>query len=107
MRSTALGPKPIETLIAFRSAQAVFGHRRREESHQGREPRLSTRMRVCRFPTAVSPTWEILRLRYYTPENAKKDSNLPVIMYVHGGGWVIADLDTYDASPTRPRPPSW
>jgi acetyl esterase/lipase len=24
---------------------------------------------------------------------------LPVIVYVHGGGWVIGDLDVYDASP--------
>lgn len=40
-----------------------------------------------------------LRLRYYTPENAKKDSNLPVIAYFRGGGWVIADLDTYDTAP--------
>jgi len=24
---------------------------------------------------------------------------MPVILYIHGGGWVIADLDTYDASP--------
>ncbi|WP_210247748.1 alpha/beta hydrolase [Tardiphaga sp. vice154] len=39
-----------------------------------------------------------LRLRYYTPEKATKDSNLPVVVYYRGGGWVIADLDTYDAS---------
>ncbi|HEU4622284.1 MAG TPA: alpha/beta hydrolase [Burkholderiaceae bacterium] len=24
---------------------------------------------------------------------------LPVVLYVHGGGWVLADLDTYDATP--------
>jgi acetyl esterase/lipase len=24
---------------------------------------------------------------------------LPVVLYIHGGGWVIADLDTYDSSP--------
>ena len=40
-----------------------------------------------------------LRLRYYTPENANKDSNLPVVVYFRGGGWVIASLDVYDASP--------
>lgn len=40
-----------------------------------------------------------LRLRYYTPENANKDSNLPVVVYFRGGGWVIADLDVYDSSP--------
>ena len=39
-----------------------------------------------------------LKLRYYTPEKATKDSGLPVIVYYRGGGWVIADLDTYDAS---------
>ncbi|GAC1588288.1 MAG: alpha/beta hydrolase [Ginsengibacter sp.] len=37
-----------------------------------------------------------IHLRIYTPKNAK--SNLPVILYIHGGGWVIANLDTYDAS---------
>jgi acetyl esterase len=39
-----------------------------------------------------------LRLRYYTPEQANKDSNSPVIVYYRGGGWVIGDLDTYDES---------
>ena len=40
-----------------------------------------------------------LRLRYYTPEKANKDSNLPVVVYFRGGGWVIASLDVYDSSP--------
>jgi acetyl esterase len=34
--------------------------------------------------------------RIYTPKTA--DSSGPVIVYFHGGGWVIADLDVYDAS---------
>jgi acetyl esterase/lipase len=34
--------------------------------------------------------------RIYTPKNG--DSTHPVIVYYHGGGWVIADLNTYDAS---------
>lgn len=34
--------------------------------------------------------------RIYTPRSA--DSSHPVIVYYHGGGWVIADLNTYDAS---------
>jgi acetyl esterase len=41
-----------------------------------------------------------LRLRYYTPENLSKDSNIPVVVYFRGGGWVIANLDTYDATPS-------
>jgi len=34
--------------------------------------------------------------RIYTPKNGA--GPFPVIVYYHGGGWVIADLDTYDAS---------
>jgi acetyl esterase/lipase len=35
-------------------------------------------------------------IRIYTP---KGEGPFPIIVYYHGGGWVIADLDTYDASP--------
>lgn len=41
---------------------------------------------------------EGLLVRIYKPKNAENKS-LPVIVYYHGGGWVIADLDTYEASP--------
>ncbi|TNC74374.1 alpha/beta hydrolase [Rubellimicrobium roseum] len=34
-------------------------------------------------------------LRVYTPEG---EGPFPLIVYYHGGGWVIADIDTYDAS---------
>lgn len=37
-----------------------------------------------------------IHIRIYTPKTGK--SAYPVIVYYHGGGWVIADLDTYDAS---------
>jgi len=37
-----------------------------------------------------------IHLRIYTPKTGK--SPYPVIVYYHGGGWVIADLDTYNAS---------
>ena len=36
--------------------------------------------------------------RIYTPKTTDKKP-LPVIVYFHGGGWVIADLDVYDATP--------
>lgn len=36
-------------------------------------------------------------VRIYKPKNAE-DKSLPVIVYYHGGGWVIADLDTYESS---------
>ena len=34
-------------------------------------------------------------VRIYTP---KGTGPFPAILYIHGGGWVIADLDTYEAS---------
>ena len=35
-------------------------------------------------------------LRAYRPLGAKKDERLPALVYFHGGGWVIGDLDTHD-----------
>jgi len=37
------------------------------------------------------------KARVYRPDHV--DGPLPVILYWRGGGWVIADLDTYDATP--------
>jgi acetyl esterase len=34
-------------------------------------------------------------VRIYTPTG---NGPFPIVVYYHGGGWVIADLDTYDAS---------
>ena len=38
-----------------------------------------------------------IHARIYTPQT--DDSSYPVIVYYHGGGWVIADLDVYDGGP--------
>jgi acetyl esterase/lipase len=37
-----------------------------------------------------------LPARVYTP---KGEGPFPVVLYFHGGGWVIADINTYDATP--------
>jgi acetyl esterase/lipase len=48
------------------------------------------------FPGPAGP----VPIRLYWPKNAQPDDDgLPVVLYIHGGGWVIADLDVYDASP--------
>jgi acetyl esterase len=36
-----------------------------------------------------------LQLRSYTPVDAREP--LPVVVFLHGGGWVIGDLETHDA----------
>ena len=35
-------------------------------------------------------------LRVYRPIGSAADATLPVLVYYHGGGWVIGDLDTHD-----------
>lgn len=37
-----------------------------------------------------------LDARVYTPEG---EGPFPVILYIHGGGWVMGNLDVYDATP--------
>ncbi len=37
-----------------------------------------------------------IKVRIYTPAGT---GPFPIVVYYHGGGWVIADLDTYDATP--------
>ena len=37
-----------------------------------------------------------LPLRVYRPAGAAKGEVLPALLYFHGGGWVIGDLDTHD-----------
>ena len=37
--------------------------------------------------------------RIYRPAAASRGRSMPVVVYYHGGGWVIADVKTYDATP--------
>ena len=54
---------------------------------------LAVRTRDISIPGAAGP----VAARVYTP--AEGAGPFPMIVYFHGGGWVIADLDTYDATP--------
>lgn len=92
-----LNPKPLETLSAT-------------EARKQPSPADAVK-RIALKPGAPSPRPEPvekiddygipgaageIKVRVYTP---KGSGPFPVIVYFHGGGWVIADLDTYDASP--------
>jgi acetyl esterase len=41
-----------------------------------------------------------LRIRHYAPQSAAGDAPAPLTVYLHGGGFVIGDLDTHD-EPSR------
>jgi acetyl esterase/lipase len=91
-----LGAKPIHTLTVEEArtqptpADAVKALL--EEQGKSTEPEevASTEDILIPGPAGDIPA------RVYTPEG---EGPFPVIVYYHGGGWVIADLDVYDASP--------
>lgn len=55
-------------------------------------PEAAVSTRDIAIPSAAGA----IPARIYTPEGK---GPFPVILYFHGGGWVVADLNTYDATP--------
>ncbi|TZF91415.1 alpha/beta hydrolase, partial [Cognatilysobacter lacus] len=94
-----LGGKPIETLSAVEA--------RKQPSPADAVKALLTSQGKPTAPEAVGKVENrtfpgpggAVPIRIYWPKGATPGKPLPVVLYIHGGGWVIADLDTYDASP--------
>lgn len=94
----ALMPKPIETLTPVKARiQPSFADA------------TKARMRALRQSTAPDPAVTTVDKPYgadpmqyariYRPVGSIGGRPLPVVVYYHGGGWVIADVNTYDAAP--------
>ncbi len=94
---SALRAQPIETLSVERArgqptpADAV--RRVLQERGQPAAPRPVPQVRDISVPTPAGP----IPARVYGPARGSAPA-APLIVYWHGGGWVMADLDTYDAS---------
>lgn len=92
-----LNGKPIETLTPEEArkqpspADAVKALLKREGKDSA--PEVVGKVLDSTIPTANGA----LPIRVYTPKDAK--GQLPIIVYYHGGGFVIATNDTYDATP--------
>jgi acetyl esterase len=50
-----------------------------------------------REPSAPGPTGAAIPLRIYRGVGTAPGDTLPALVYFHGGGWVIGDLDTHDS----------
>lgn len=97
-----LNPLPIETLsaeiarlmpLADKAAIAVYGH------HFAKKALVPFPLPVGRVDHLLIPGSESdILARIYTPKGDAPEAGWPVIVYFHGGGWVIANLDTYDSS---------
>ena len=91
----ALHPKPIETCspAEARVQPSASDAVKALVKKQGKDatPEAVGKVQNMPIPGPVAP----IPVRVYTPKGA---GPFPVLVYWHGGGWVIADLDTYDAS---------
>lgn len=95
----ALGAKPIETLTPAKAriqpspADAVKMVMRQKGMSTAPDPAVTTKdVAYGADPMQFA--------RIYTPvATVGAGAPLPVIVYYHGGGWVIADVNTYDATP--------
>ncbi len=94
-----LGAKPLETLTPEQArAQASPADAVKAVlTAQGKPttPEPVDKVRDSTFPGPAGP----VPIRIYTPAANGASGPMPVVLYIHGGGWVIANLDTYDASP--------
>ncbi|MET3913378.1 acetyl esterase [Variovorax sp. OAS795] len=84
----ARGIPPTHTLSP---AEARAFYRERRTATQPEAPQVAE----VRELTAEGPHGTI-PVRLYRPLGSPSDAALPVLVYFHGGGWVIGDLDTHD-----------
>jgi acetyl esterase/lipase len=92
-----LRPKPIETLTPVKA-----------RIQPSAADATKAVMRAKGISTAPDPTVLTKDVAYgadpmqfariYTPDSSSSRAR-PVVVYYHGGGWVIADVNTYDAAP--------
>jgi acetyl esterase len=90
----ALDPKPIPTLTAqeARMQPTPADAAKRELAKQGKstapDPAVASQDRSIQTPGGSLP------VRIYTPKSGA--GPWPVVVYYHGGGWVIANKEVYD-----------
>lgn len=94
----AMNPKPIETCTPQEARQQPSpAHAAKKMLHSdvhSEKPTLGIHTRNFTIP---GPAGDI-EARIYSPNLGNSDV-LPVVVYWHGGGFVIADLDIYDGGP--------
>jgi acetyl esterase/lipase len=96
---TALMPKPIERLSPVKARiqpafpDALHRYMRKRGMSTAPDPAVVTQD----LPYGSDP---MQYARVYKPAAAQAGGRpMPVIVYYHGGGWVIADINAYDATP--------
>jgi acetyl esterase len=91
----SLGGKSIETLkpAVARQQPTPADAVKAVMMDKGMAADTSVTTKDVTYPTGAGSQ----KARIYTPAGAA--GPLPVVLYIHGGGWVIANIDVYDATP--------
>jgi len=94
----ALNPKPIESLLPVdaRKQPTIFDAVKVLIKEEGKptDPEPVAKVQDMKIPGPAGDG--DIAIRVYTPQG---EGRFPILVYWHGGGWVLADLDTYDATP--------
>jgi acetyl esterase len=85
----AAGRPPFETLTPEEAREAFRAGRTLTQP----EPQDVAEVRDLSCPGPVSD----IRLRAYRPLGSAAQEMLPALVYFHGGGWMLGDLDSHDA----------
>jgi acetyl esterase/lipase len=92
----ALQAKPLHTLsVPEARTQASAADAARTVQREKKilpYPEIKVATKDIAIPTAAGA----LPARVYMPEG---EGPFPVVLYFHGGGWVVADINTYDSTP--------
>ena len=84
------GRPPYETVTPTEARATLSGRPRR---HQSRTAGTGIGQSRCRSPAPHGA----IPARIYTPKKLRKTDGLaPCLVFFHGGGWVIGDLDSHD-----------
>ena len=87
----AAADRPLERMTV---AEARAEYRGRRDVVQPPPPEVAETTDFD-LPTG-GPGQASIAARYYRPAGAFPNDVLPVLLYLHGGGWTIGDLDTHD-----------
>ncbi len=90
----SLGGKPIETLTAVEARKQPSPGEALKQlmKREGLKPEKVSHISNQKIPGPGQP----IPIRIYSPAG---EGPFPIILYYHGGGFVIADIDAYDAAP--------
>src|SRR5258707_9699573 len=82
-----------ESFLSGMSVEEARVEARREaEATNGQPPIPMARVQAREVPGQAGP----IPARFYVPEGLPAGGPSPLLVYFHGGGWGIGDLDTHD-----------